>query len=196
MNLALFDFDGTITFGDTFTPFIYFAVGRARLAAGATLLSPMIAGYKLGLVQSSRMRAAIVRVALSGRAETEVAELGRRYAGSLGRVVRPESLARIRWHQENGDEIVVVSASLAAYLRVWCGEMGVALICAELEAAEGRLTGRYAGGDCTGAEKARRVQASYDLSRYSTVYAYGDTEEDAELLELAHRRFFGGKEIT
>ena len=30
MNLALFDFDGTITSKDTFTPFIYLSVPRNR----------------------------------------------------------------------------------------------------------------------------------------------------------------------
>jgi len=196
VNLALFDFDGTITFGDTFTPFIRFAGGWARLAASAIVLSPMIAGYKLGLVPSSPMRVAIVRKVLGGRKESEIAELGRRYAATLGKVVRPEVLAKVRWHQGNGDDVVVVSASLSPYLRVWCSELGIGLICAELEAAGGVLTGRYVEGDCCGAEKARRVRARYDLSRYSTVFAYGDTDEDAELLQLANRRFFRGEEVT
>ncbi len=32
MNLALFDFDGTITSNDTWTPFMHFAVRPSRLA--------------------------------------------------------------------------------------------------------------------------------------------------------------------
>ena len=35
MNLALFDFDGTITNADTFTPFVYCAVKAARLGVTA-----------------------------------------------------------------------------------------------------------------------------------------------------------------
>ena len=31
MNLALFDFDGTITVGDTFVPFVRFAMRRRRI---------------------------------------------------------------------------------------------------------------------------------------------------------------------
>jgi hypothetical protein len=37
-NLALFDFDGTITSHDTFTPFIYYAVDPQRLAVGKVVL--------------------------------------------------------------------------------------------------------------------------------------------------------------
>jgi HAD superfamily hydrolase (TIGR01490 family) len=196
MNLALFDFDGTITFSDTFMPFIYLATSRSRIVAGSILLSPLIGAYKLGLLATSRMRAAIARVTFSGRSEAEIAQLGQSYGQSLRRVVRPEALAKIRWHQSQGDDVVVVSASLDVYLRAWCSEHGVALICTELEALSGVLTGRYAAGDCSGPEKARRAQAKYDLSRYSTVFAYGDTREDSELLALASRRFFRWQELT
>jgi phosphoserine phosphatase len=37
MNLALFDFDGTITVGDTFVPFMRFAVRPGRLVLGALM---------------------------------------------------------------------------------------------------------------------------------------------------------------
>ena len=65
----------------------------------------------------------------------------------------------------------------------------------ELESRRGVLTGRYLGGDCTGAEKARRVRARYDLGRYPIIYAYGDTHEDRELLDLASKRYFRWREV-
>jgi len=196
MELALFDFDGTITFGDTFKPFLYFAGRAPRIIAGTLLLSPMIAGYELGLVPASQMRVAAARVAFAGRSERDILDLGRRYATSLNRRVRPEALARIRWHQERGHEIVVVSASLDVYLRAWCEQLNLPLICTQLEASAGILTGRYENGDCTGREKAKRVQSKYDLTSYSTIYAYGDTAEDTELLGLANKRFFRWQELT
>lgn len=195
MNLALFDFDGTITFKDTFTPFIYFAVDVPRLARGLVVLGPMILKYKWGLVPATEMRAAISRVGFRGRREAEVKERGIRYAKNvLPRVVQPRALERLRWHQQQGDVVVVVSASLDAYLRPWCDELGVELICTELEVTAGVLTGQYRGGDCTGTEKAKRVLERYDLSRYPIVYAYGDTHEDRELLELASKRYFRWQE--
>ena len=59
----------------------------------------------------------------------------------------------------------------------------------------GRLTGRYRGADCSGAEKARRIKERYDLTRYPIVYAYGDTEEDREMLALAHERYYRWKPV-
>jgi hypothetical protein len=47
MDLALFDFDGTITTADTFAGFLRFAVRPGRMAVGVVLLSPVIVGYRL-----------------------------------------------------------------------------------------------------------------------------------------------------
>jgi len=195
MNLALFDFDGTITLGDTFRPFMSFAGGRARMALGTALLGPLVIGYELGWVHASRLRAAAAYICFRGRAEGEIAALGARYGQTLTRSFRPEALERLRWHKQRGDTVVVVSASLKPYLEGLCQEQEVELICTELEARRGVLTGRYLGGDCTGPEKARRVRARHDLARYADVYAYGDTREDAELLELATRRYYRWREL-
>jgi phosphatidylglycerophosphatase C len=196
MNLALFDFDGTVTTTDSFTPFLHFTASRARIVLGTALLAPMIAGYELGLIAGTRMRAAGAWVCFRGRREAEINELGARYSERLDAWVRTEMLGKIRSHQTNGDTVVIVSASLGAYLDGWCRRTGVERISTELEARAGMLTGRYAHGDCTGPEKARRVLGRYDLARYTTVYAYGDTPEDEALLALASRRFMRGVELV
>lgn len=195
MNLALFDFDGTITTADTYTPFVRLAASPRRTLIGLALLGPMIAGYELGLVPGTRMRSAVTRVCFWGRREADIFDLGARYAETLHPLVRPDALEKIRWHQAHGDTVVVVSASLAPYLRHWCEKLEVELICSELESNAGTLTGKYRGGDCTGSEKARRVRERFDLSRYPVVYAYGDTEEDRELLDLAHKRYLCWREV-
>jgi phosphatidylglycerophosphatase C len=195
-NLALFDFDGTITHSDTFTPFIHFSAPRLRLVLGIVLLLPLILVYELGLLPATRMRAAAAFLTFVGRNAAEVNELGRRYASTFSQVMRREALDKIRWHQAQGDEVVVVSASLHPYLRAFCDEQQLALICTRLQQRGSKLTGRYESGDCTGREKARRVRAAYDLRRYPVIYAYGDTPEDHELLALATRRFFQWREIT
>lgn len=195
MNLALFDFDGTLTRSDTFTPFIYAAVHPTRLAFGRLLLAPWVAAYKLGWLSASAMRARIVAFGFRGRVESEIREAGARYARALPELIRPEVLERVRWHQARGDVVVVVSASLEVYLAPYCAELGVALIGAQLESHQGTLTGRYLAGDCTGVEKAQRVRDRYDLTNYADVFAYGDTEEDRDLLALASHRFFRGQKL-
>lgn len=196
MNLALFDFDGTITVGDTFSPFLRFAVRPSRVALGGLLVSPFVLGYRLRLVSASRARPIVARVAFQGERVDTVRALGRKYATEvLPNVLRPNALERIDWHQRQGDVVVVVSASLDVYLDPWCEAIGVQRICTELEVRNGRLTGRYRQGDCSGDAKVRRIREQHDLSRYPVIYAYGDTSEDRDMLELAHRRYYRWAEV-
>ncbi|HEV8551648.1 MAG TPA: HAD family hydrolase [Polyangiaceae bacterium] len=191
MNLALFDFDNTITTRDTFIPFLRLSAGPLRFFLGSVLLGPLFVGYKLGLVSAARMRVASSFACFVGRSASTVNEQGRRYAVGFEACLRPEARERLRFHREKGDLIVVVSASLDAYLRPFCAEHGFDLICTELETRGDRLTGCVRGGDCSSDEKAHRVRERYRLETFPAVYAYGDSAEDDALLALAHHAFLG-----
>jgi HAD superfamily hydrolase (TIGR01490 family) len=197
MNLALFDFDGTITVTDSFVPFLRRAVSRTRQVVGGVVLLPIIMGYKSGVVSASRTRAKLVSFGLRGRREKEVRQIGATYAIEvLPGTIRPKAMERIEWHKSQGDDIVVVSAALNVYLEEWCRRTKLAVVCTQLESSGGILTGRYIGGDCTGQEKSRRLLAKYDLKRYKTVYGYGDTSEDDDLLSLADKKFHRWEEFS
>jgi HAD superfamily hydrolase (TIGR01490 family) len=196
-NLALFDFDGTITTRETMADFMVHAVPPRRQAWGRLLLAPCVAGYKLGLVSGVAVRTAVVRVGFAGVPSGLVQAHGETFAATaLPALLRPEAMDRIRRHRQQGDTVVVVSGGLDAYLAPWCRTHGLALICSTLEQRDGRLTGRYLGAQCVGEEKARRVCAAYDLAAYGRIYAYGDTHEDLALLDLAHHRFYRGEALT
>ena len=198
MDLALFDFDGTITDGtETFPAFLRLSVRPSRKLVGAALLSPLIAGYRMRVVSGRTIREALARVGLRGESASVVRELGLKYANEvLPGLVREQALERIAWHKQRGDVVVVVSAALDVYLSQWCRSMDVDLICTQLEVKNGTLTGKYVGGDCSRAEKARRIRERYDLDRYDVIYAYGDTEDDHEMLALAHKKYYRWKEIS
>jgi HAD superfamily hydrolase (TIGR01490 family) len=196
-NLALFDFDGTITTADTFTAFVRQAVTPRRMALGKIALSPLIAAYKVGVLPATILRESIVTFGFRGTRADEVRRLGSLHAQQyLPSVVRPDALERIAWHKAQGDVVVVVSASLDVYLGEWCTQHGLELICTELEVRDGVVTGRYRNGDCTGHEKARRVRERYDVGAFPVVYAYGDTPEDDQLLALATKRFYRWRDVS
>jgi HAD superfamily hydrolase (TIGR01490 family) len=191
MNLALFDFDGTITRGDTWTPFLRYSATRTRIATATVLLSPLIVGYKAGWISARRSRPLVARVAFAGKPADAVRNVGRTYAREvLPRVVRQQALERIDWHKSQGDQVVVVSASLDVYLKPWCEAHGVDVICTELEQRGGRLTGGYGRHECSAADKVIRIRERYDLAHYRVIYAYGDTDEDREMLDIAHEKYF------
>jgi|RhiMethySRZTD1v2_1073278.scaffolds.fasta_scaffold11157_4 HAD superfamily hydrolase (TIGR01490 family) len=197
MDLALFDFDGTITVKGTYPGFVRFAARRRRQIAGGVILSPLLIGYRGGLVSDQTIRKAMSKLAFRGEDADRLRSLGERYARDvLPSLIRPVASERIAWHQARGDVIAVVSASLDLYLAPWCRAVGVDVICTELEiTCDGRLTGRYVSGDCCGETKARRIEERYELTDYGTIYAYGDTEEDRPMLEMARRRYFRWEEV-
>lgn len=194
MNLALFDFDGTITNAESFGDFMRFAATPRRLAIGSVLLAPLIAGYRLGLVSGTRVRAGVARFALQGVDERKLREAGEAFAERvIPNTVRPEAWERIAWHRERGDTVVVVSGAFDIYLEPWCRRHGLALICSRLQVRNGRMTGRYEGAQCVGEEKPKQVYLNYNHAEYQQIYAYGDTKEDFPMLRMAHHRYFRGK---
>lgn len=191
--LALFDFDGTLTTTESFGAFLRMVVPKARLRWGAVLVAPLILAYRLRLLRGTVVRAAILRIAVRGLDVATVAAEGERYARDVvPATLRPEMLARLRWHRERGDVVAVVSGAFDACIRAWCDAEGVVMLASALERRDGRLTGRYAGAQCTGEEKARRVRATYDLSAFARIHAYGDTVEDLPMLALADDAVYRG----
>ncbi|RZA28271.1 MAG: HAD family hydrolase [Proteobacteria bacterium] len=196
MDLALFDFDHTITFADTYSRFLRVTADPAKRRRGEWSLAPWLAGYRLGVVSAKGIRARATRVAFEGRPLREVREQGARYAREiLPGLLRPEMMDRIAWHKSRGDTVAVVSGSLDVYLRPWCEAHGLALICNELESKGSVLTGRYHPCD-RAAEKARHINERYELAAYAAIHAYGDSREDQQMLALASHRWFRGRQVA
>lgn len=195
MDLALFDFDGTITDREMFAPYLVQAATPWRLAIGRVVLAPLVAGYKLRLLPPDLVRAVAVRFSLSGMALAHLQASGTAFAERvLPATIRPHALERLHWHQVRGDKVVVVSGALEVALSEWCAQHGVELLASRLEIRDGIATGRYAGAQCLRGEKARRIHERFDLSCFDTIHAYGDTPEDEAMLALAHRRWYRWQE--
>ena len=195
-DLALFDFDHTVTHSDSFGRFVRDLATPRQLASAKWTLGPWLAGYRLGLVSARQLRQRVIKLAFGGRAEEEIRLQGVRHAHAvLPGLLRPEMMQRIAWHQERGDTVVLVSASLDVYLQPWCESHGLELICNRLEASDGVLTGRYHHGDC-GPHKARLIRARYDVDAYRQVHAYGDSREDLDMLALAGQRWYRGRPVA
>ncbi len=190
-TLALFDLDGTLTRSDSFFHFLRHSLPLWRLCLGACLLWPVLAGYRLGVMSNARAKALVVRHFYSGWSEERFAGVGESFAREvLPGLMRPGALECLNAHREKGHRVVVVSASLGHWVRPWAHAAGVEILSTEAEVEAGRLTGRFATPNCYGPEKVRRVREILDPARYETIYAYGDSSGDREMLALAHRPHF------
>lgn len=97
---------------------------------------------------------------------------------------------KIEWHQSQGHHVVVVSASLECWLRPWCEQNTLELIATRLDITDGKVSGRLLSKNCYGIEKANRIKEKFDLNQFDTVYAYGDSRGDKEMLDLAHEKHY------
>jgi phosphatidylglycerophosphatase C len=196
MALALLDFDGTITFKDSFADFIRYAVGRKKFIIGVIRLTPMLFAYALGFIHNWRAKELVSAYFFGGWDSRRFEEVAARYSREqLPKIVRETALEKIKWHQLKGDTVVVVSASIDLWLAGWCTEHDVELIATKLEVKDGRVTGRFLTKNCSGKEKVRRIAERYDLKSFDHIYAYGDTPGDKAMLDLADEKYYRWKRI-
>ena len=111
------------------------------------------------------------------------------YRKKITIMLRLELLERLRHATQGGETVVIVSASPDVWLRPFCASEGFGLLCTELEFEAGIFTGGFATPNCNGAEKARRIQAAYDLRVFEKISAYGNSRGDAAMFALADSVF-------
>lgn len=185
--VAAFDFDKTISTRDNVVPFLRAVVGRARLTRALLAISPRLVRAALDDDRRDAAKVALVRHTLTGYDAARVTEVAAEFAREVvARHLRPDVVDRVRWHRDQGHEIVIVSASLKDYLDPIAADLEVtAVLATELAVDDdGRLTGELAGPNVRGAEKVRRLEAWLG-DRPAFLWAYGDSSGDHDLLARA-----------
>jgi phosphatidylglycerophosphatase C len=192
-GLAAFDFDGTLARQDTLVPFLRGLRGLPRI---------LVATARAGVRTRDRdgLKVAMIGHVFRGMPAEELDAAGRAYVPTLVPLLRPEMVERVRWHQDEGHAVVIVSASLGVYLRPMADHLGLdaALAVEMVTAADGLLTGAVVGElNTRGPQKVARLQA-WAEARFGPatpfeLWAYGDSRGDEELLALADHPTWVGK---
>jgi HAD superfamily hydrolase (TIGR01490 family) len=185
--LAVFDLDGTVTRCDTLIPFLRFAVGDLAFALRLPILLPILAAMALRLLSRQRAKELVIALYLSGMPREKLAALGEAFAAErLPGMVREAALKQIASHRARGHHCVLASASIAPYVAPWARAAGFDdILCTELAYDErGRVSGRFAGPNCRGEEKVRRLQAQFGELDKLTLHGYGDSSADRPFLAL------------
>lgn len=188
VTVAAFDVDNTLTVRDCVVPFMKSVGGISRLSK--VLLTDIGETFQsVRRRDRDSLKMKFVDGVFAGKDAREVESLGIQFASKVAdKWLRSDVATRMRWHQEQGHVVILVSASLGAYLHPLGDLLEVdAVLCTELEEKDGLLTGKLIGQNCRGKEKASRVQKWCQDSGLATedlVYAYGDSSGDTELLEL------------
>lgn len=189
--IAAFDFDVTITTKDTFFPFLVYAFGLRKTYFSFFKLAVQGVLVFLRLYSRDKFKEKIIYELFLGKDVARLQSFGVTYANSIFHLVRPKALERIKWHQEQGHRLILVSASLDIYLVPIARLLGFEdLLCTEVKHEKGIFTGAINGENCRGQGKVNKLQALLgDLSELE-IYAYGDSLGDKEMLEIATHAFY------
>ncbi len=187
--VAAFDFDGTLSTRDNFMPFLKLVAGT-RAISSALIAGTVSCGARgTKAWKRDEIKAEVVRHLFTGRNAVAMDVLARGFADDVVRsYLRAETVEQADWHRTQGHELVIVSASLGMYLRPIAERLRFdAVLSTELEVGpDGLLTGRLAGANVRGTEKARRLD-DWIGERPAYVWAYGDSSGDRMLWARADK---------
>lgn len=185
--IAAFDFDNTLIDRDSLLPFLFYTAGWKTTVSRLFQLLPDFIKYLIRMKTRQQVKEDILTKFFQGKDITRLKQKGDAYAHlKLDQFIQSEALQRLRWHQQQGHECCIISASVDLYLEPWAIRHGITrVISSQLIIEEGKVTGKLQGLNCWGPEKVRRLIAELGPKETFQLYAYGDSRGDQELLNLA-----------
>ena len=186
-QVVAFDFDGTLTYRDSFIAFLIWREGLARFGAGLLGLAPAVAGYGLNRDRGA-LKAATANRFLGGLTRAEIESDAQRFCDErFDRLMRPDALGCWREWAANGARLFIVTASPVSLVAPFARALGAeGLIGTRLAFDDDRFTGALDGPNCRGVEKVVRMRQALG-SNLKVTAAYGDTAGDREMLAMAER---------
>jgi phosphatidylglycerophosphatase C len=189
--IAAFDFDGTITKRDTLPFFIWFAVTLNRLITGSLLMAPSVLLFKLKFIPNYKAKEKLFKTFFAGTGLDKFNRLSEKFVSHIEKIVNPAALEKIKWHHEMGHEVIIISASAENWITPWANKHGINTILAtRLEVNNNLITGNFLTKNCHGPEKVERLMEKFPDRDSYTLYVYGDSNGDKELLALADHSFY------
>ena len=189
--IVAFDCDGTLIRGDASRHFLLTCRGPLGLSLDLVRLTPELLAWRLGRRSTTALKQALLDQALQATPLPRRRAVLKRLEQDLVRQLRPEAVARLRWHQQQGHRCLIVSASpepliapLARHLGVECLATG----CTDPLQVTADQPLRLTTPNCKGPEKLCRLERHLGgLPAPEQLEAYGDSRGDRELLQASGR---------
>lgn len=188
-RFAFFDFDDTLSRGDSVVPYLLYAI-RGKKAPWHQVLRAA-AGFLVQLGRSGKISRAkeLTFSFIRGKSTEEMDDLGRAF---FREIITPrlfeEGIARLWSLKSAGYTIVVVSASADVYMHLLPELLPVdAVLSTSCLQENGVYTGKI-GPNCKGEEKVRRIYAWLEENGLTldaeNACAFGDSLSDLPMLKL------------
>lgn len=190
-TLALFDFDGTITITDSTLSFYKFLYNSKVLFLynHYFLCFHYLLFYRFKLISYITLKRKRLDIHTSKFNDIEISKLSEQYYEKcFFRILNSKAIDRINWHKNQGHELWVISASYDFLLQKWTNDNGLNLI--TNKTSYDHFKRRINGRDVNYESKVEYLKFKVDLKSYSEIYAYGDSEGDKAMLDIANFKFF------
>jgi HAD superfamily hydrolase (TIGR01490 family) len=191
-QLALFDLDGTLIPGDSDHAFGEFCIrlGWADPVLFKARNDSFFADYQAGRLDIHAY-VDFVTSAWRGRSSAELDHAVQRFLAEVLRpMLKPQALALVNQHREQGDTLALVTATNDFVTRPIAAQLGIeTLLATDLARdADGRVTGAIAGVPNYREGKVTRVQQwlasrGQTLDHFERCTFYSDSTNDLPLLE-------------
>lgn len=188
--IALFDLDGTLTWHDTFLPFL---LGFLRLRPYRALglwRSPFALARYWQDRDRGEFKSSVIRMLMRGEKHSVLDAWAHSYVADLKSKnrFRPLALAVLEAHRAAGDHLVLLSASPDLYVPLVGELLGFErTLCTEIEWQGERLDGRLKTPNRRGEEKLRCLSWLREQYPDTPVIAYGNAASDLDHLRQADR---------
>ena len=191
--IAIFDFDGTITKGDTFLPFLIHSFGIWKTSFNFIRSFPYLLAYALNLISNHYAKEKIIGIFFKGFDITKLKLISEKFVEQkLDKHLKRNMINRLIWHQSQNHITVLISASLSVYIEPWAKKYNFSFVESTfLDGSENVYNGKIKGKNCYGMEKVYRLKNIFNdnLKKYNT-YGYGDSNGDKLFIDLCDFKYF------
>ena len=184
-KIAFFDLDHTLIKVDSMFTFATHVNGKKALYFSWISILPKYVQMMLGLRSHQALKEAFLEFHFKGLSITELEKQAQLFIPFLDQHLDKKHFQYLTDLRSDDYEICIVTASCTTWVKPWCEHHGYTLIASEMEFQKGKFTGKLAGENCKGQEKVKRINAQYNLDKYTSIKAFGNGKSDRYMLQLA-----------
>lgn len=185
-NIAVFDFDGTLTKQDSLFLFISFIFGIKRLFIGLCINFITLTLYTLRLKDNGEAKEILFSYFFKNmpinKFNDYCLDFANKYKHSL---MRDSMMSKLKEHLRGGDKVYILTASIINWVSPFFYEYPeIKVLGTEIEIDDKvqLLTGNFSTKNCYGQEKVNRLLQEIKNREEYYIFAYGDSKGDRELI--------------
>ena len=191
-KLAIFDFDGTISFKDSIKEFLKFSFGNFSFIYGYYLrFIHLLFLCFFGFFDYKKLKEKRINFFLENLHISDLQQKVDSFNSYFfPKMIKKDALKKLKWHKKEDHQIIILSASLKILLENWCSNNSYLLIANELVLEDSILNGKLEEPDCSFGEKVNRLKKEINIDSFEYIYGYGDSESDLDFLKLVDEAYF------